>query len=87
MKTISPKVNSTMAKPDKKPAFINATPILRKSRTSRDLLSKEPEFLTVFGKDAETIRKEVLRVKERLKNQPRLFEKLGAINRPKLKKS
>lgn len=74
------------AKPDTKPEIVKKTLSRKKLRTSKDFLFKEPEFLTSFGNDAETIRKEVMRVKEKLKNSPRLFEQLGASNRPKFKK-
>lgn len=74
------------AKPDKKPEIVKKTPLRKKPGTSKYFLSNEPEFLTSFGTDAETIRKEVMRVKEKLKNSPRLFEQLGASNRPKFKK-
>ncbi len=76
-----------MAKLDKKPEFIKAASLHRKSRTSKDFLSKEPELLATFGHDAKTIRKEVMRVKASLKNGSRLFEQLGATSRPKFKKN
>lgn len=75
------------AKPVKKAAFVKTKPLRRKPLQSKHFLSKEPEFLTTFGNDAETIRKEVMRVKASLKDSPRLFEKLGAIGRPKFKKT
>ncbi|MDA0690250.1 MAG: hypothetical protein O3A78_13130 [Nitrospinae bacterium] len=75
------------AKPDKKPEFVKTTPLRRKPLTSKDFSSKKPEFLTIFGNDAETIRKEVMRVKASLKDSPRLFEQLGAIRRPTFKKN
>jgi hypothetical protein len=74
------------AKPLKKTDFVKTKPLRRKPLKSKDFFSKEPEFLTTFGNDAETIRKEVMRVKTRLKHSPRLFEKMGAIGRPKFKK-
>jgi hypothetical protein len=75
------------AKPDKKLDFVKTTPLRRKSPTSKDFPSEEPGFLTTFGSDAETIRKEVMRVKENLKHSPRLFEQMGTIRRPKFKKN
>jgi len=69
-----------------KPELTKTTPLRRKPRTVKNFFSKEPEFLSTFGSDAETIRREVMRVKESLKHHPRLFERLGATGRPKLKK-
>ncbi len=80
------KSESMKTKPKTKSEVVKKTLLRRKSPTSKDFLSKEPEFLTSFGKDAETIRKEVMRVKEKLKNRPLLFEQLGATGRPKFKK-
>ncbi len=75
------------AKPDRKPERAKTTPLRRKPLTSQGFFPEEPEFMTTFGNDAETIRKEVMRVKASLKDSSRLFEQMGATGRPKFKKN
>lgn len=74
------------AKPKTISEIVKKPPLRRKLHTSENFLSKEPQLLTSFGDDAETIRKEVMRFKEKLKKHPRIFEQLGATRRTKFKK-
>ncbi|GJL79343.1 MAG: hypothetical protein NPINA01_23320 [Nitrospinaceae bacterium] len=66
------------AKNKSKAEFFKSTPLRRKPRASKSTLSQKPELLPSFGEDAKTIRQEVMRVKNKLKNDSRLFEQLGS---------
>ena len=65
------------AKNNSKSEPLKSTPFRRKPRTSKGVYSQKSEFIASFGKDAESIRKEVLRVKEKQKKRPNMLEQLG----------
>lgn len=61
-----------------KPESGKTTAHIKKSRPAKDPFTQKMDLQARAGKDAETIRKEVMLVKEKLKKRQSFFEQMGS---------